>query len=326
MLKENTELSDIIAFFEIERWDEVSQDFKLLENEQGIFKTLYIHDAAGLTIREYSSAYKEDYAWNYTVTNSNQIEISFFFNEEPIHDTIDGQLNEYLPYHNYIYYTPNEAKVEIHFPQGKRYQHLDMYVPLNYFEEWIDSHPEVAIFQRKIYAQQFARLFPSGLPITVEALTILLAIKTCTLTGIVRDFFMKAKTLELLTVLFEASKEQQEHAKPNQAIRLRQTDIAILKAIKDFIELDTEHFHTIDYLSKKFNINVFKLKKGFKEAYGVGVFEYASQIRMDKALKLIHTSEYSVKEIAFRIGYSTVSSFSSAFKKVHGVSPNKLRL
>lgn len=325
MSTEIRELSDIVAFFEIERWDELRQDVKLLANEQGIFKTLYIHDSVGLTIREYSSTYKEDYQWQYTVTNSKHIEISFFFNEELIQDCIDGQVNQYLPYHNYIYYTPNQASVTIHFPKGKQYRHLDMYVPLDYFDEWAKRHIEVQAFQQKIQEKQYARLFPQGLPITVDILTILLAIKTCTLEGIVRDFFMKAKTLELLTILFELRHAKKQRPKAALPIKLRQVDLAIIHEIKEFIALDTEHFYTIDYLSKKFNINVFKLKKGFKEAYGVGLFEYASQIRMDKALKLIHTSEDSIKEIAFRIGYSTVSSFSSAFKKVHGVSPNKLR-
>ena len=54
------------------------------------------------------------------------------------------------------------------------------------------------------------------------------------------------------------------------------------------------------------------------------VFKYLQQIRLDKAHSLIKTRELSVQEVAWDVGYDSISSFSNAFEKKFGYRPSEL--
>ncbi|WP_373564913.1 helix-turn-helix domain-containing protein [Sphingobacterium sp. E70] len=67
------------------------------------------------------------------------------------------------------------------------------------------------------------------------------------------------------------------------------------------------------------------MEKGFKERFGMGLFQFATQVHIQEAISLLRTTDLSIKEIAFRTGYSSPSSFSVAFKKQCGIAPNQIR-
>jgi len=46
---------------------------------------------------------------------------------------------------------------------------------------------------------------------------------------------------------------------------------------------------------------------------------------MLEAKRLLHYSDTQIQEIAFKVGYSDIQSFSRFFKKQTGVSPSKYR-
>jgi AraC-like DNA-binding protein len=72
-------------------------------------------------------------------------------------------------------------------------------------------------------------------------------------------------------------------------------------------------------------INEFKLKKGFKETFGVTAFGYLADVRLGLAKDDILAGRRSATEIAFALGYSSLAHFSHAFKKKFGVSPNQAK-
>lgn len=47
---------------------------------------------------------------------------------------------------------------------------------------------------------------------------------------------------------------------------------------------------------------------------------------MKYALELLKNTDLSIKEIAYKTGYSSSSAFSVAFKKECGINPNKIRI
>jgi AraC family transcriptional regulator len=61
----------------------------------------------------------------------------------------------------------------------------------------------------------------------------------------------------------------------------------------------------------------------FKTAFGITPQQYFIQMRLDKALALLHTGNYSVTETAQEVGFADVYSFSKAFKKQFAISPTK---
>ena len=83
---------------------------------------------------------------------------------------------------------------------------------------------------------------------------------------------------------------------------------------------------TIKALSRKVAINECYLKKGFKEIFGTTIFDFYQGQRMEHAKYLLYEKGLSVTEVSMLLGYSSISHFSTAFKKHTGIKPCELLL
>jgi AraC-like DNA-binding protein len=81
---------------------------------------------------------------------------------------------------------------------------------------------------------------------------------------------------------------------------------------------------TIKALSRKVAINECYLKKGFKEVFGTTIFDFYQSQRMEHAKYLLYDKGLSVTEVSLLLGYSSISHFSTAFKKHTGLKPCEL--
>jgi AraC-like DNA-binding protein len=99
----------------------------------------------------------------------------------------------------------------------------------------------------------------------------------------------------------------------------------ILKAREILIQKIGEPI-TIKELSRKVAMNECYLKKGFKEMFGTTIFEFYQSQRMEHAKYLLYEKGLSVTEVSVLLGYSSISHFSTAFKKHTGLKPCELLL
>lgn len=83
---------------------------------------------------------------------------------------------------------------------------------------------------------------------------------------------------------------------------------------------------TIKQLSRKVAMNECYLKKGFKEMFGTTIFEFYQNQRMEHAKFLLYEKGLSVTDVSLQLGYSSISHFSTAFKKHTGLKPCELLL
>lgn len=83
---------------------------------------------------------------------------------------------------------------------------------------------------------------------------------------------------------------------------------------------------TIKELSRKAAINECYLKKGFKELFGTTIFDFYQSQRMEHARYLLYEKGLSVTDVSMILGYSSISHFSTAFKKHTGLKPCELLL
>jgi AraC family transcriptional regulator len=81
---------------------------------------------------------------------------------------------------------------------------------------------------------------------------------------------------------------------------------------------------TIKELSRKVAMNECYLKKGFKEMFGTTIFDFYQSQRMEHAKYLLYEKGLSVTEVSMLLGYSSISHFSTAFKKHTGLKPCEL--
>lgn len=89
---------------------------------------------------------------------------------------------------------------------------------------------------------------------------------------------------------------------------------------KTLIEADIRHHYTIHELARRLNIGEKRLKIAFKRYHQKGIFEYLQNRRMELAKNMLTTGATS-KEIAHQLGYKNAGSFSRAYKKHTGHSP-----
>jgi len=107
--------------------------------------------------------------------------------------------------------------------------------------------------------------------------------------------------------------------------KLKEEDMDGLKEVESILsEKELEKFPSINNLSRIALMSSSKLKKRFKEVYGMKLYEFYNHNRLSKARKWIETGETNIKEAAYRIGFSNLSNFSKAFKKEFGFLPSKL--
>ncbi len=83
---------------------------------------------------------------------------------------------------------------------------------------------------------------------------------------------------------------------------------------------------TIKELSRKVAMNECYLKKGFKEMFGTTIFDFYQTQRMEHAKYLLYEKGMTVTEVSVMLGYSSISHFSTAFKKHTGLKPCELLL
>lgn len=88
------------------------------------------------------------------------------------------------------------------------------------------------------------------------------------------------------------------------------------------------HIHLYAPLSLKqiagrLSVSPSYLSNQFRTEVGMTVTAYIRERRMEQALKLLHTTDHSVEEIAFLLGIEDPSYFSKQFKAYTGTSPQQ---
>ena len=104
-------------------------------------------------------------------------------------------------------------------------------------------------------------------------------------------------------------------------MKIRQQDAECIHMAKDIISKNLRQHITIRDLAQEVGLNQFKLKQGFKQIFGMGVYTYLYQARMEKAKELLEDTDKSLKEIAAITGYKRISSFIRSFKRIYKQSP-----
>lgn len=99
-------------------------------------------------------------------------------------------------------------------------------------------------------------------------------------------------------------------------------DEAVLQ-VQDWLDINFPQENRIADLAKQFNFSERNLKRRFQLATQISPNQYLQQVRVDKAKKLLLTTEMNVQQIAYAVGYENVSFFIRVFKKITGCTPSQ---
>jgi AraC-like DNA-binding protein/ligand-binding sensor protein len=99
----------------------------------------------------------------------------------------------------------------------------------------------------------------------------------------------------------------------------------VITRAKAFIqEHQTESLH-LGQVAKAVNTSPFYFCKIFKKATGINFTDYVSRIRIERSKNLLLNPNLRVSEIAFEVGFQSLTHFNRVFKNTVGQSPTHYR-
>jgi AraC-like DNA-binding protein len=131
--------------------------------------------------------------------------------------------------------------------------------------------------------------------------------------------------LNLLIHQLAAFTESPETGKTKTDTKLSNHDIDLLNDIRKYLDSNFLEVESLQQLSRKFGINTFKLKYGFKHLFNNPVMKYVDEHKMNYARTQLQESNAAIYDIADTLGYEHFNNFSTAFKRRFGYPPTAVR-
>jgi AraC-like DNA-binding protein len=99
----------------------------------------------------------------------------------------------------------------------------------------------------------------------------------------------------------------------------------LVTRVKDFVRTRYEEDITLADAARAASTSTFHLCKVFKKATGMCFTEFVSRTRVEKAKEMLLRPNLRVSEVAYEVGFQSLTHFNRIFKKLVGESPTEYR-
>ncbi|HZJ13540.1 MAG TPA: helix-turn-helix domain-containing protein [Chthoniobacteraceae bacterium] len=127
--------------------------------------------------------------------------------------------------------------------------------------------------------------------------------------------------IRLLTIFAEHLGECAEAL----ALQSHPEEPAAITRARTFIADHSQDDLSLAAVASAVNMSACYFSEKFKEITGINFVTYVARTRIEKARHLLQNSKLRVSEIAFEVGFQSLSQFNRAFKQVTGKAPSKYR-
>ena len=103
------------------------------------------------------------------------------------------------------------------------------------------------------------------------------------------------------------------------------TKIEIFKRLltaNDFINDTIYDTITIKDIAESCNMSEYHLYESFKKLFRLTPYQYITHLKMEKAKTYLNQESISVSEVAYKLGYTDLPTFSKAFKRKYNYNPS----
>ena len=110
-----------------------------------------------------------------------------------------------------------------------------------------------------------------------------------------------------------------------KALRRRNTQ-NLSPTVKKAMHYMSEHFNeniTLNDISNLVGVSVQYFSKIFKEEVGCNYVDWLNSLRINRAKELMESTQMTIKEVGFQVGYNDPNYFSRIFKRYEGVAPTE---
>jgi AraC-like DNA-binding protein/ligand-binding sensor protein len=195
----------------------------------------------------------------------------------------------------------------------------DATVPLRMGNELVGFLQTGQVLMRKASASDFARtskmLIQWGLKVDLkqmeEAYFQTRVLRSDQFDSVVRLLSIFAQHLSMVSNQILV---QQEHAEPVTVVRA-----------KKFIHEHQANELSLGEVARAVNTSTFYFCKMFKRSTGLNFTDYLSRVRIEKAKNLLINPNLRVSEIAYEVGFQSLTHFNRVFRKLVGESPTEFR-
>ncbi len=173
---------------------------------------------------------------------------------------------------------------------------------------------EGAAFLREQVMPHGARVAPASAVLLRSAQALLDSMNHPSPSRLLRD----ARCMELLAHWLATRSDE-------RPLRLNASQRAGVARARELLFADLSHPPSTSALARASGLNAFRLKQGFRAAYGQSLRAAYQAERMRVAWQLIASGEMDVSSAGHHIGYANLSHFSAAFLRHHGLRPSELK-
>lgn len=215
----------------------------------------------------------------------------------------------------------------LHHPPGGRAESLDLvhfhFTPVQ-LSQFISQRSSQEAVADRILAFSHESSFCRILPLCGKTRILLETLLNSRHEGSHRNIFINAQTQMILFYSLECMLGEKETDAVQCKFLANEADREKIVRAREILVQQIGEPITIRELSRKVAINECYLKKGFKEMFGTTIFDFYQGQRMEHARYLLYEKGLSVTEVSVLLGYSSISHFSTAFKKHTGLKPCEL--
>ena len=99
----------------------------------------------------------------------------------------------------------------------------------------------------------------------------------------------------------------------------------VIARAKEYIKENQSEDLSLGQVAKAVNTSTFYFCKIFKKVTGINFTDYLSRVRIEKSKNLLLNPNLRISEIAFEIGFQSLTHFNRVFKRITGQSPTEYR-
>ena len=224
---------------------------------------------------------------------------------------------------HYVYHLPEITEVE-DWPSNEWCQMVMICARADYFRAFGWSEAPLAPPLKQLLESNETQRFHQSLGAMSLAMNqVLQQIVQAPYQGMMQQFYLESKALELLTLQFAHWSEMP----PSKRSRsLPPDELDRLHAAKEILIGKVSEPPTLAELAQQVGLNEHRLKQGFRQVFGSTLFGYLHHYRMLHAQHLLLNSSLTIAGVAARVGYRNPEAFSTAFRRKFTISPKAYQL
>lgn len=201
--------------------------------------------------------------------------------------------------------------------QGSQICKLNLFVERSWLESRCNNHKDFSQLSHLFQQHALVTKWTPSKKTVALAKSLLLMQKQ---KGLVDNLQGECHVVELLSLCL---KELTEHLKAIKTEEITLVPDTAQSQLKEKIDDCLKNGVSLDSIASTLNMSISTLQRKFKAAFGITVFDYVRQRRLEIAKVAMMSEGLSVGEAAYLAGYKHPSNFVTAFKKRFSLTPSE---